>query len=259
MFESICIAFAMYSKIPVPHVEWKEKNMKYAICFFPLVGVVLGLCFFGLYQLCDLLELNAFFKAVLLTALPVLMTGGIHLDGYCDTTDAMSSYQTMERRLEILKDSHTGAFAIIRCCLYYLLYAGAVSMLTPQYVLLYSICFFISRAFSGLSIVTFRLAKNTGLAATFSKGAHKKTAAVTMCFYLLSAFIVLSFIDWMAAVILFLIALLTFLGYRHMAYQHFGGTTGDLAGYFLIRCELFLLFGIIGMERIISYGASHWW
>ena len=34
---------AMYSKIPMPRVEWNEKNMKYAMCFFPLVGVVTGL------------------------------------------------------------------------------------------------------------------------------------------------------------------------------------------------------------------------
>lgn len=42
-FESLAIGVAMYSKIPMPRVEWNEKNMKYAMCFFPLVGVVTGI------------------------------------------------------------------------------------------------------------------------------------------------------------------------------------------------------------------------
>jgi adenosylcobinamide-GDP ribazoletransferase len=43
---------------------------------------------------------------------PIIITGGIHMDGFLDTQDALSSYQPRERRLEILKDSHAGAFAI---------------------------------------------------------------------------------------------------------------------------------------------------
>ena len=42
IIKSICVAFSMYSKIPMPRVEWNEKNMKYAMCFFPLVGAVIG-------------------------------------------------------------------------------------------------------------------------------------------------------------------------------------------------------------------------
>ena len=42
IIKSICVAFSMYSKIPMPRVEWNEKNMKYAMCFFPIVGAVIG-------------------------------------------------------------------------------------------------------------------------------------------------------------------------------------------------------------------------
>ena len=42
LFRSLAIAISMYSKIPVPMVEWNEKNMKYAMCFFPVVGAVTG-------------------------------------------------------------------------------------------------------------------------------------------------------------------------------------------------------------------------
>ena len=42
LFRSLAIAISMYSKIPVPMVDWNEKNMKYAMCFFPVVGAVTG-------------------------------------------------------------------------------------------------------------------------------------------------------------------------------------------------------------------------
>ena len=54
--------------------------------------------------------------------IPVWITGGIHLDGYADTCDALSSYGDREKKLEILKDPHCGAFAVIRLCSYFLAY-----------------------------------------------------------------------------------------------------------------------------------------
>ena len=38
----IIIAFSMYSKIPMPKIEWSKERMEYVMCFFPLVGVVLA-------------------------------------------------------------------------------------------------------------------------------------------------------------------------------------------------------------------------
>ena len=42
LLNAMIIAIAMYSKIPMPRVDWNEKNMRYAMCFFPLVGVIIG-------------------------------------------------------------------------------------------------------------------------------------------------------------------------------------------------------------------------
>ena len=58
-------------------------------------------------------------QAAVAVLIPVLVTGGIHLDGFLDTSDALS-WQVTERRFEILKDPHTGAFVIIACCSYFL-------------------------------------------------------------------------------------------------------------------------------------------
>ena len=104
IFNSLIIAIAMYSKIPMPQAEWNEKNMRYAMCFFPVVGVVIGAAEFAAgYALLHWLHCKPLLFSVAMTLIPVLITGGIHLDGFADTVDAMSSYAERERRLEILK------------------------------------------------------------------------------------------------------------------------------------------------------------
>ena len=110
---SLCVAFSMYSKIPVPQVEWTRESMKYCICFFPAVGAVIGAVTLIWNDLAgSILSGSPLFTAVLIL-IPVLISGGIHLDGLLDTADALSSYKSKDEKLEILKDSHAGAFAII--------------------------------------------------------------------------------------------------------------------------------------------------
>ena len=104
--QTIAVAFAMFSALPVPQFAWNQKNMRYAMCAFPLIGVVIG----GLWCLCGALPLPMPAKAAGFCLIPVWVTGGIHLDGYADTCDALSSYGDTAKKLEILKDPHCGAF-----------------------------------------------------------------------------------------------------------------------------------------------------
>ena len=62
--------------------------------------------------------------------IPILITGGIHLDGFCDVTDAKSSYASTERKLEIMSDSHVGAFVVMYLGIYLLLQAGFIQKLS---------------------------------------------------------------------------------------------------------------------------------
>ena len=39
IFGTLAVAFSMFSAIPVPQVEWKADNMRYALCAFPLVTI----------------------------------------------------------------------------------------------------------------------------------------------------------------------------------------------------------------------------
>lgn len=87
------VAFAMYSKIPMPPADWEKENMKYALCFFPWVGLAVGAVSAVLFWLLQQIGAGSMLRAAVLTAVPVLVTGGIHLDGYLDTMDALSSWR----------------------------------------------------------------------------------------------------------------------------------------------------------------------
>ena len=117
VWETVIVAFSMFSALPVPQLEWNERNRRWSLCAFPLVGVVVGLACLGWALLCARLALPAVLRGAGLCLLPVWITGGIHLDGFADTWDALSSHAAPEKKREILKDPHAGAFAVIHLCL----------------------------------------------------------------------------------------------------------------------------------------------
>lgn len=242
LLNSLIIAMAMYSKIPMPMADWNEKNMKYAMCFFPVVGVVTGgavyLAGWGLLQFASC---GSVLFAVVMTLIPVLITGGIHLDGFADTVDALSSYGDREKKLEILKDPHTGAFAIIGLCCYFLCCAGVWSEVTMKQLPVIACVFVFSRAMSGIAVVSFRAAKNSGLLRTFQDSAQKRRVRIVLILWAAAAagmMIKLSAPVGMAACVT---GMLVFGYYYWFSKKKFGGITGDLAGYFLQICELAMI------------------
>ena len=236
VLQTIAVAFAMFSALPVPQFEWNEKNMRYAMCAFPLIGLVCG----GLWCLCGVLPLPELARAAAFCLVPVAITGGIHLDGYADTSDALSSYGDREKKLEILKDSHCGAFAVIRLCCYFVAYFGLCGSVrfTPRAGLCWTLALVLERALSGLAIASFPLARNTGLAHTFASAADRKAVRSVLLALagLLCAALVL-----LGGGALVLAALLVFWRYRVVSDRQFGGITGDLAGWFLQKAELWML------------------
>ena len=61
----------------------------------------------------------------------VVLTGGLHLDGLADCCDGLFASVSPERRLEIMKDPHVGAFGVIGLILILFLKAAALASLTP--------------------------------------------------------------------------------------------------------------------------------
>lgn len=250
ILKSCMIAISMYSKLSVPQFEWKEESMRYSMAFFPVVGVIIGAMQMLLFRIAGISGLTVGFYAAIATALPVLITGGIHVDGFMDTTDALSSYQSKERRLEILKDAHIGAFAVIGAIVYFVVYYGGCQMIDRwETIGMIATGYVISRVLSGLAAITFPAAKKTGTLATFSQAADKKKVCGILIFLLL----VMAAVEVVLCVpvgiaVLAMVALLCWYYYK-MSLKQFGGITGDLAGWFLQNCELvILLVAVVGMH-----------
>lgn len=252
LVEAFVIAFSMYSRIPMPRVEWKEENMQYAFCFFPAVGAVLGACIFFLGKFLAGGMFGPFFSAALLTVFPILFTGGIHLDGFLDTADALGSCADREKKLEILKDSHAGAFAVLGMGVY-LLWSTAVwsEAVGNEAVFFVAACgYVLSRALSGLSVMCFPAARNGGLAKTFQKHAQKRRVCAVLCLWGLAAAGGMLAWDLRLGTAALVCAGGIFFFYGRMSRKQFGGVTGDLAGWFLSVCELGMLTGIVLAERV---------
>lgn len=244
------VAFSMYSKLPMPQLAWQEENMKYAICAFPCVGVVIGAVSYGWFLLCGRFQGIPELTRICFAALiPVIITGGIHIDGFMDTSDALHSYQPKEKKLEILKDSHIGAFAVIMLFLYAVAGLGAYAMLHDRtQILMLGGCFILSRILSGIAVVSFPNARKEGTLYTFSSNAHKKAVRILLLLELLLCTGVMLFWDiWMGSIVI-CGALLTFAFYYVRSKKEFGGITGDLAGWFVCICELVtcILVGVLG-------------
>lgn len=238
MLKSMLIAFSMYSKIPVPKTEWSDKSMRYTMCFFPLVGVVIGALMYAAGTLILMADIKPVLKAAVMTVIPVMLTGGIHLDGFLDTMDAIGSWAPKEKRLEILKDSNSGAFAVIGGCVYFVLSLGIWSEMSLDMLKSAVPVFVLSRALSGLSVVSFPMAKNTGLAAMFSNSAHKRRVRIVMLLWIALTAACMVVINPLTGAAAVLCAAAVFAYYYFMSKKNFGGITGDLAGYFLQVCEL---------------------
>lgn len=238
IWNSFLIAFAMFSKIPVPRADWDKENMRYMMCFFPGIGLVIGLLVCGYGWLSGELEFGSLMRAAGSVLIPVLVTGGIHLDGFLDTVDALSSYQPKERKLEILKDSHAGAFAIIMGCAYFVLYLGVWSEVGRKAVPILGIGYVVSRSLSGMALTFFPCANKKGSLGMFADAAQKRTVRIVLSLWLLGSAVLAFWYDWELALILFATAGAVFWYYHHVAVSEFGGTTGDIAGFFVQVCEL---------------------
>lgn len=242
ILKSVAVAFSVYSKIPMPKFEWAGDDMKYHLCFFPWVGALIAVlewilfCFFqaGTFG-------KAFFICFAL-AVPLLVTGGFHVDGFMDTMDALHSYQPNAKKLEIMKDPHVGAFAVISLLVYTLLAVCFLSEIDSKEAAAAVLpCFFISRALSGIAVTCFPKAKKDGMLADASAVEGKKVVLISLIAQLAVAAAFMFFASSfsfvccgaaLAAVLLF------FVWFYFMSRREFGGITGDLCGFFVTVSEL---------------------
>lgn len=239
------MAMSLFCKIPVPIVDWEAGNMRYVMCAFPLVGVIEGALLALWLWLSSQLGLTHLAVAAGLVLIPLLLTGGIHLDGFCDVTDARSSHAEPERRRAILKDPHVGAFAVMGACGYLIAHLAASFELVvfvgsgwPGLATLMCLVPVISRCCSGIATLAFPKSADKGMLAAFAEGADVRHALVVLAVELV-AVAAASVAIAPAYGLALLVASAVCLAWVHrIAMREFGGMSGDLAGWFLQVAEL---------------------
>lgn len=242
VIRSLVIAFSMYSKIPVPQFAWEEEDMKYVLCFLPFVGTVVGGFFYLTMRFAAAGSFGPVFTVCLGAVIPLLLTGGIHVDGYMDTMDAFHSYQSKERKLEILKDPHIGAFSVIMLLCYYLLYLGFLSEIKDEKdILMVALGFVLSRIMGGFGVVFLKPSKKDGLLKIFSDTASKKIVAVVLGIEFLVCAILFLRISPLTGGLVLLFTVGIFRYCKNRCYREFGGVSGDSAGYLIEMVELTIL------------------
>ena len=241
LLRSMAAAFAMYSKFPAPQVEWTDSTMAWALCCFPLVGAAIGLALFAWLWLSAFLEMGTVLTAAVALLLPIALSGGIHLDGLCDTADALGSHQSRERKLDILKDARIGAFGVMVCALYLILFFAAWCQALPmdwRAMLAAALVPVLSRSCSGLMAVTLPNARGDGLLAAFTQPVDLTKARVVLAVWALLSGAAMIATCPLAGIPSVCAAVLVILYFRSVCRRQFGGITGDLAGFFLQLCEL---------------------
>ena len=248
MFRGLIGAFAMYSKVPMPTLVWDEKCKKYIICFLPIVGLVLGALYVLVFNLCEYMMWDGFLKGVLLAVVPIAFTGGIHFDGFIDTVDAISCYASKEKRLEILKDPHVGAFGIIWSIVYFSVFTGFSSYIDNGSILAMGGVFVISRCISATACVNIENANINGSLHTLTKSTNK---IVLACVVIISIALYTMFVEGLFILkgTMLFSTICCFFIFKGFAIKNFGGITGDLAGFLSQISELLMLILIVTMGR----------
>ncbi len=250
ILKSIAVAFSMYSKIPMPRFNWASDDMKYHLIFFPWVGAVIGLFEYLWFRLANYCILPHIVFAVIAMVIPIIITGGFHIDGFMDTSDALASYGDKEKRLEILKDSHVGAFAIIRLVTLGLILFAAIYTMNNTAFVAWNTSFFAVRAISGICVVRYKKAKAEGILNTSAETADDKIVIYTLALqFIVLALVMGANFTWFWNVQVFAM-LLMLVYYIYIAYSKFGGITGDLAGWFLCKAEVFMAVAAAILSRV---------
>ncbi|MBQ9504314.1 MAG: adenosylcobinamide-GDP ribazoletransferase [Lachnospiraceae bacterium] len=251
LIKSFFVAFAMYSKIPVPRVEWKKENMQYALTFFPLIGLIIGalnLAWFS-YAFDRAGEIARICVGLII---PLVVTGGIHIDGYMDVMDALHSYGDREKKLNIMKDPHVGAFAVINLLIYYLLFAAGYSQIYHFRMMgIVSAGFYLSRILSGLFAVSYKSASGKGMLFEFTSKARLGAVRISLVLQLIICGAIILFLDIITGGAVLIANAILFVYVYSLCAKEFGGINGDSCGFLSSIVELVTVL-VVGMIALYA-------
>jgi adenosylcobinamide-GDP ribazoletransferase len=235
------INLQFFTAIPVPiELPMDQGHLKRAVQLFPLLGLLQGILYSALfYVLVEWTPFSHLAIAFLLWLAMILLTGGIHLDGWMDASDAYFSFSDPERRLDIMKDPRIGAFGVLSVlvllsCRFLFIYE---STQTISYLLIVAIPL-LSKSVLGVLLLTVKSAKKEGLGVWFQRAATPKVLWFYPVYIL--GFLVIAIQNFLLVGLLIIVAAGCVFFFRRKAVKWFGGMTGDVLGASVEGTELIL-------------------
>ena len=233
-FRACMMCMTMFCYIPCPFHKWDEEARPLMTLFLPVVGAWIGILWTLTAYLVNWLGFPVLVGAAILCAYPFLVTGGMHMDGYLDVTDAVKSWRDLERRREILKDSHVGSFAVIVIVLLMLAqFAFVASAPTDANYLILIFIPAVSRCGSALAVTALKPMSTSQYAEQKKPKSHIVVLTIMLVVFLAAGFLLcgkygFALVGCMAGYGLAL----------RRAYKSLDGMNGDVAGYALTIGEL---------------------
>lgn len=228
---------------PLLRRAFSAQEMGRAVGWYPLVGLSLGLLLAGATALLD-----RFFpppvSAALTLTLWIALTGALHIDGFLDACDGLLGGSTPERRLEIMRDHHIGAFAFAGGALLFLLKFSALLALrgTGWQVAALTVAPMLGRCAMSLAVIGFPYARSAGLGAEIKSQVNWQQVALACTTAIVAAFF---FAQW-RGLIAIAIASLALLAIIWFTLRRIPGLTGDIYGTICELVELAVLLVFVG-------------
>lgn len=228
MIKEIIIVFTFLTRIPLKiNFSYGAEEMGKTSRYFPLVGLVIGLCTASIIYLFGFINMQLGAVLGLLTG--IFLTGGLHLDGLMDTADGIFSARTRDQMLEIMKDSRVGAHGVTACVILLLLkftlYGIAGQNIFHTFWII-PLAFVFSRWTMAYAILFYPGARNKGLGYIFIT--YKRSLDFPIA-TLLTILPVIIFQHWLAFFPLVLSFCFIWL-YLRSIQRLLGGLTGDIYG-----------------------------
>ena len=220
-------------------------DCKKALICFPLTGYLIGcLLFFLWYLLQPFFPFNTLVLAILIVTAETIITGAFHLDGMADTFDALfSSGTTVERKLEIMKDSRIGVMGatalIISLLLKTALLDEVLNRQHPAALIIYPA---LGRWAQVLFFYASPYLRADGIGSVFARSIDKTT-------FIRATLVLIPCLFFPSFYLVFLMLLAILLLYRRYIHRVLGGITGDVLGSAAIIAELTALLSILIFTR----------
>jgi len=238
-FKGLFMALGMFCVIPLPRRVWDTSCMRLMLPCLPIIGILFGLIWWGLAELLVLSGIHIVLTVAILTVLPFLLTGFLHLDGYMDTSDAIFSRRSLDEKLRILKDPRSGSFAISMASVLFVMQFASVYAVIDFGQRFTPLIFIpvISRCCASMALLSLKSIQQSNYANMFKRN----TKASHKLFVIVLTLLVIAAAYWLSGILGLVIVSLVIIGFIvaiAYSYNKIKGISGDLAGFSLVISEL---------------------